>query len=194
MQHYGAPTRLLDFTYSIYVAAYFALEKATNVAVDHAAIWSIDIKWAVRESKELLRKAGKTQVTPLPPLSTEAEERTISDLIFDMNPVRMAWPVNPFRLNERLMIQRGIFLVPGDIAVSHMDNLAALPGYDENDRVLKIRLPRQIRREALRQLFHMNISHTSLFPGLDGYAHSLGIYHPTIIEPKWGSEENSRPN
>src|SRR5437016_3319598 len=28
MQHHGAPTRLLDFSYSIYVAAYFALENA----------------------------------------------------------------------------------------------------------------------------------------------------------------------
>ena len=30
MQHHGAPTRLLDFSYSIYVAAYFALEESES--------------------------------------------------------------------------------------------------------------------------------------------------------------------
>src|SRR5262245_17600391 len=37
MQHHGAPTRLLDFSWSPYVATFFALERATA----DAAIWAI---------------------------------------------------------------------------------------------------------------------------------------------------------
>jgi hypothetical protein len=38
MQHSGAPTRLLDFTWSAYVAAFFALETATG----DAAVWALN--------------------------------------------------------------------------------------------------------------------------------------------------------
>jgi FRG domain len=38
MQHYGSPTRLLDFTHSFYVAAYFALRNASS----DSAVWAVD--------------------------------------------------------------------------------------------------------------------------------------------------------
>src|SRR5438132_11133977 len=38
MQHHGAPTRLIDFTWSPYVAAFFALERATGDAV----VWALN--------------------------------------------------------------------------------------------------------------------------------------------------------
>lgn len=188
MQHHGSPTRLLDFTYSIFVAAYFALEATT---AECAAIWSIDARWASRESKNALRKAGKREVDDLSSLGVERDEAPISGLIFD-NSVRMAWPVNPFRLNERLRVQKGTFLVAGDVEASHMENLTSLSGHDQPERVIKIVIPKRMRSDALRQLFHMNISRTSLFPGLDGYAASLGVYHPTVFHPiPWNDPESA---
>lgn len=39
-QHYGLPTRLLDWTYSVYIAAFFAFSEDNSY--DNAAIWVID--------------------------------------------------------------------------------------------------------------------------------------------------------
>ena len=58
-----------------------------------------------------------------------------------------------------------------------MDNLRALKGHERPANVLRITIPKSMRRKALEDLYYMNISRTSLFPGLDGYSQSLAVYN-----------------
>jgi hypothetical protein len=53
MQHHGAPTRLVDFTYSFYVALYFAL--ARN---EHGTIWAIHAITETQQIKERIRRSA----------------------------------------------------------------------------------------------------------------------------------------
>ena len=82
-------------------------------------------------------------------------------------------PVQPFRMNERLTIQQGLFLCPGNVTSLFEDNLAAYaePGFESH--VHKIVVPATLREEILGELNSMNISRASLFPGIDGFAQSL---------------------
>jgi hypothetical protein len=107
MQHHGAPTRLLDFNYSIYIASYFALENAE----EDCAIWAVRGPWALRESAQLLRAAGKANVDRMERRFVEGDEEVVQALFF-AEPYAAAWPINAFRLNERLRIQQGAFSHP----------------------------------------------------------------------------------
>jgi hypothetical protein len=191
MQHHGAPTRLLDFTYSIYVASYFAIETADQ----DAAVWAVNGKWALSESAKLLKAAGKndSDVQQLEDRFIEGSERITQNLFFESPLVRLACPMNPFRLNERLRIQKGIFLIAGSVEAPFAENLAALPQHDSPDNILKIAIPRSIAEDALVGLFQMNISRASLFPGLDGYAQALGVLHPSFKKGGMFWYESEKP-
>jgi hypothetical protein len=176
MQHHGAPTRLVDFTYSIYVAAYLALESAES----DCAVWAVRAPWALRQSVAAFQTIKKPNASLLQSATRPGHEEVANDLLFSEPFAKVAVPLSPFRLNERLRTQRATFLVPGDVSHTFMDNLFALAGHNRRTNLIRIQIPLKFRREAIEQLFAMNISRTSLFPGLDGYAQSLGIFHPSF--------------
>jgi Holliday junction resolvase RusA-like endonuclease len=159
-------------------------------AQGECAIWAVDPQWANSGSIERLELARKPNADIIGSETRfdENSERKIETLLFKGKRVKLACSLNPFRLNDRLRTQSGVFLVPGDVGVSFMQNLEALPG---NDKVLKIVIPHELHFEGIKLLSRMNISRTSLFPGLDGYAQSLGVSHPSM-DPSW-LEDYTRP-
>ena len=141
--------------------------------------------WALREFCQRACPGGGVSRDGLAGAIPGITRENLLSVLFDPPIVKSAIPLNAFRLNQRLRIQKGVFLVATDVATSFMDNLQTLPGHDHADHIIKLILPSSVRQEALEQLFYMNISRTSLFPGLDGYAQSLGVDHPSFNPTPW---------
>lgn len=167
MQHHGAPTRLLDFTYSPYVAAYFAVENAT----EWCSVWVVNASWLHFGGS---REFGVTELD----FRDSYHNKGYLEIAF-RGTKPWVLPVEPRKKNERLLAQQGLFLLPISQESTFEANLsAALDGQPNNAYdlryVFRVDISGSARREALQDLRRMNITRATLFPGLDGFAQSIG--------------------
>jgi hypothetical protein len=197
IQHFGGMTRLLDFTKSFYVAAFFAVEKARS----ECAIWCVN-HYAMTQGLEQFLKIDMINSTiPHWEILHRTAELAQELLKKDRHSFKkIIFEVQPFKLNQRLAVQQGVFLLPLSIDLPFMDSLAAtlsLPPtvfvdskieeftLQSNPRLLrkssaiKLLLPRAIHHDVLQDLWNMNVNAATLFPGLDGLARSTN-YHSQI--------------
>ena len=155
MQHHGAPTRLIDFTWSPYVAAFFALERTLTDGV----VWAMN-PGAHRQQPRAASRAAWTRAV-----------RATSSRYFLKGNHRFIWMGEPHTMNRRLIAQSGTFAVPGvlDVPIEEI-----LSDRDQENILAKFVLTNAVREVGMRELYRMNITYATLFPDLDGLARRMG--------------------
>lgn len=187
LQHYGAPTRFLDFSKSLYVATFFSVEdvesnsdsvvwclnemKIRDDAISREDVRSIDGNDQAIQYEEMRKLADGI-------LNSEYEERKYARFLL----------VEPWEKNERISRQQGIFLFQPSFDLNFVDwlksieenssdpvevNAESLNKVNHDENVVKIRIPKDLRMSILAELRKMNINQETLFPGIEGFCRSL---------------------
>lgn len=196
MQHYGAPTRMIDFTYSFWVAVFFAISRikigekgviwALNTDADEIASELKTIEDSVDEAiKEIVEKDKSL---------TYCDKRLIEDcaVIFSIleNKRDGFYIANPFRLNDRLTIQQGTFVIPCNIKKSFQQNVKVSKKVKSGlMKKYVLVINRKFQKDLLSHLRQMNINSAVLFPGLQGFAESLWMRAGRPMKDKLSGNE-----
>ena len=149
MQHFCAPTRILDWSISPWVGLYFACVEQNDV---NGELFIADYRKVTD-----YRKAQVDDKTFVKMLNKESE---LDVLDF----------ITPENTNERIEAQQSRFSICTNPLADHRRIL------EEAKAVLSIEIPHDLKPIILEKLNQMNITAKSLFPGIDGLGRSIAEY------------------
>lgn len=167
MQHYGAPTRLLDWTANPLAALYFAVaDERDDVKKHDAAVWVIDPwRWNKLHADGLRGPAlpGWAETEPyLPDLEAACDEVTVQ------KPPPLA--IEPPSIDRRLASQAARFLLFGK--KKDLTKVADRTDLEQKGkkrtRLLQILIAAGSADAIRLELDDLGINHRTLFPDLEG--------------------------
>jgi hypothetical protein len=170
LQHYGAPTRLLDFSYSPYVALFFALENTDS----DSALFALNIS----NIEKLLRIILEEELNLKIKNSIRLEYPEILERIIS-NPARWknhVLPVYHYFHHERSNIQQSVYLMNSQLDETFEDALKKTLSFVNilpEEMFIKYIIPYEYRLKALNELAKMNVNRETLFKGFESFIQSL---------------------
>lgn len=182
LQHYGAPTRLIDFTKSPYISAFFALNTSFS---DNSSIYAIsqnDLynRIATFGDKKFSDYFEEREIKRIMIMSALNKPDTFDEVVIrkHASKIKFVTPIQPIYHHERSNPQSSVHITIGNIRNSFLENLSYLLNNSSNEMdsekpFLKFVFPNNIREEALYDLNLMNINYSSLFPGFSGFVQNL---------------------
>ncbi|KHE67131.1 FRG domain-containing protein, partial [Halobacillus sp. BBL2006] len=163
-QHFGLPTRLLDWSQSPLSALFFAVENTSfeyeEGSNDCAVVWCLNPN-ALNERSRFIEDFNilPNIIEQNETLHNKLKEKYGVGVILpdEIPPIAIICPSN----NSRIYAQRGVFtLFP----------LRSLPLEEQSfagDILVKIKINKNLKQELKRQLFDIGISYSSIYPELE---------------------------
>jgi hypothetical protein len=161
-QHHGLPTRLLDWTYSPYVALHFATANILKFNLD-GVIWCLNYvksnNFLPKGLHEIINEEGSNVFTPQ---MLELECNSLKKLEA-MSEHRFVLFLEPPSMDERIVNQHALFSLMSNATLVMNRWLS-----DHPDLFYRIIIPAKLKWEIRDKLDQANITERVLFPGLDG--------------------------
>ena len=176
-QHHGLPTRLLDWSFSPYVAMHFATQDIGGfdadgviACIDYAAAHAL----APRRLRRILSDEG-ADVFTAEMLDRVATTLPALDRLAPRKPFVMF--LEPPSLDDRIVNQSALFSLMSNPSAS-LDEWVA----DHPELFRRIVIPAELKWEVRDKLDQANITERVLFPGLDGLSRFLKRYYSPRLE------------
>jgi FRG domain-containing protein len=178
-QHHGLPTRLVDWTYSPFVALHFATEFTADYAED-GIVWCVN---SVEANKLLPRRLKAI-------LEEEHSDTFTIDMLAEFQSLKafdslardpFVLFIEPPSLDTRILNQFALFSIMPDASAQLDDWLERHPALYR-----RVAVPAELKWEVRDKLDQANINERTLFPGLDGLSRWLERYYTPKSIPRRG--------
>lgn len=166
-QHHGLPTRLLDWTYSPYIAMHFATANIDKFALD-GVIWAVNYVKLNEVLPEVLRHELSKEGANVLTVKLLMEHVCSFKDLDSLSKQDFVLFIEPPSIDDRFINQFAFFSISSNPRLVLDEWLLQYP-----EMWQKIIIPKELKWEIRDKLDQANITERVLFPGLDGLSQWL---------------------